>query len=490
MKKIKKVLTIILSIAFILGITGPAPTFAATDPVLGATATFSIIAQTAITGTGTISGDVGLNSTGAGITGLTGAMVSGTIYSTDGVAPGLAILNPTVQANLSTANGNISGQTSTDSIGPVLDGLVVTPGVHDIGAGRLNGGILTLDGSGIYIFRASSDFISSGSIALTNGARACDVYWQVNTLATINGTSFVGTIIAGTGVHFGNNVALNGRALALGGDVTLLNNTISGPTCAVPDPDPDPATLHVIKTVINNNGGTAIASDFTIDVSGTNVSPSSFSGSAAGVDVTLDAGSYAVTETSLPGYLQSGSSGCSGTIAAGETKTCTMTNDDIANATVIVGIPVVPPLIHVTKIPNPLVLYPEGGMVTYTNKVTNPGIVALSNVHLIDDKCSPVKYVSGDTNSNSKLDITETWTYTCSTNLTKTTVNTVTASGDANGLTARDFAIATVVVTAVPKLPNTGLPPNENDTPWNIIIPAGIFAILTIFYFTQKKQTA
>ena len=135
-------------------------------------------------------------------------------------------------------------------------------------------------------------------------------------------------------------------------------------------------------------------------------------------------------------------------------------------------------------------LYPEGGMVTYTNKVTNPGIVALSNVHLIDDKCSPVKYVSGDTNSNSKLDITETWTYTCSTNLTKTTVNTVTASGDANGLTARDFAIATVVVTAVPKLPNTGLPPNENDTPWNIIIPAGIFAILTIFYFTQKKQTA
>jgi hypothetical protein len=234
MKKINKVSTVILSIALILGIAGPTTTFAATDPGLGATATFSIVAQTAITGTGTISGDVGLNSTGAGITALTPAMVDGTIYSTNGVAPSTAILNPNVQANLSSANGNISGQGSTASIGPALDGLTLTPGVYDIGAGRLNGGVLTLDGPGIYIFRASSDLVSSGSINLTNGARACDVYWQVNTLATINGSSFVGTIIAGTGVHFGANVALNGRALALGGDVTLLNNTISGPTCATP----------------------------------------------------------------------------------------------------------------------------------------------------------------------------------------------------------------------------------------------------------------
>lgn len=151
MKKINKVSTVILNIALILGIAGPTTTFAATDPGLGATATFSIVAQTAITGTGTISGNVGLNSTGAGITALTGAMVGGTIYSTDGVAPGLTILAPAVQANLSTANGNISGQGSTASIGPVLDGETRTPGVYDIGAGRLNGGVLTLNGPGIYI---------------------------------------------------------------------------------------------------------------------------------------------------------------------------------------------------------------------------------------------------------------------------------------------------------------------------------------------------
>lgn len=689
----KKISTVVLGLAFVLGIAGPTATFAATDPGLGAAATFSIVAQTAITGSGTISGDVGLNSTGAGITALTDPMVGGTIYSTDGVAPSTAILNPNVQANLSTANGNISSQAATASIGPVLDGEIRTPGVYDIGAGRLNGGVLTLNGAGIYIFRASSDLISSGSISLTNGARACDVYWQVNTLATINGSSFIGTIIAGTGVHFGNNVALNGRALALGGDVTLLNNTISGPTCA-----PAPGTLNVIKTVINNNGGTAVASDFTLNVTGTNVSQSSFVGSTTGVSVTLDAGSYSVTEPVVPaGYLQTGSGDCSGTIAAGQTKTCTITNDDIApqlivnkivindnggtkvianfplfldgasmtsgvsgtttiglhtvsettasgytstigghcaangtitlalgdvktctitnddiapvvpgpsvsaggasgavystpmpplidvvkvpsplalpkgagrvkytytlrnigtvpinnvtmvgdtcspitmisgdtggagavldvneswvytcsttltkthtnivtatgwangisatdiaNATVVVGIPVVPPLIHVTKVPNTFVFSAGGGMVTYTNKVTNPGTVALRNVRLVDDKCGPVKYVSGDRNRNSRLDTTETWTYTCSAKLTKTTVNTVTASGEANGLTARDFAIATVVVNAaVPKLPNTGLPPGENFTPWNVIVPAGIFGALVFCCFARRKQ--
>jgi hypothetical protein len=154
----------------------------------------------------------------------------------------------------------------------------------------------------------------------------------------------------------------------------------------------------------------------------------------------------------------------------------------------------VPPLIHVTKVPSPLTLLAGGGMVTYTNKVTNPGTVPLSNVKLTDDKCSPVKYISGDTNGNSKLDTTETWTYTCRTNLTKTTVNTVTASGEANGLTAKDFAIATVVVAApnvaaAPKLPNTGIGPDEKSIPWNIVIPAGIFAISIFFYFTRRKQT-
>src|SRR3990167_5705296 len=159
MQKTNKFSATILGIALLFGVAAPTTTHAATDPGLGAAESFSVIAQTAITGTGTISGDVGLNSTGAGITDLTDAMVGGTIYSTDGVAPSTAILSASVQANLSTANGDISGQGSTASISPALDGETRSTGVYDIGAGRLNGGVLTLDGPGIYIFRASSDFI-------------------------------------------------------------------------------------------------------------------------------------------------------------------------------------------------------------------------------------------------------------------------------------------------------------------------------------------
>src|SRR3989339_812368 len=171
---------------------------------------------------------------------------------------------------------------------------------------------------------------------------------------------------------------------------------------------------------------------------------------------------------------------------------------DIANATVIVGIPVVPPLIHVTKVPSPLTLPADGGIVTYTNKVTNPGTEPLSNVQLTDNKCGPVNYISGDANNDSKLDPAETWTYTCQTNLTETTVNTITASGEANGLIARDNAIATVIVspvvptpdTVVPKLPNTGLHADEKNIPWYGVILSGIFGILILSYFSRRKQTS
>ncbi|HBD05096.1 TPA: hypothetical protein DCZ32_01405, partial [Candidatus Uhrbacteria bacterium] len=161
---------------------------------------------------------------------------------------------------------------------------------------------------------------------------------------------------------------------------------------------------------------------------------------------------------------------------------------DIASATVIVGLPVVPPLIHITKVPSPLALLAGGGKVTYTKKVSNPGTVALSNVHVADDKCSPLKYISGDTNSDLKLDTTETWTYTCQTNLTKTTTNTAIATGEANGLTARDFAIATVVVAgAAPSLPKTGIINTEN-----ILIPftilSVVFSILIFLYFKKANK--
>lgn len=106
-------------------------------------------------------------------------------------------------------------------------------------------------------------------------------------------------------------------------------------TCTVTNDD-KPATLTVIKHVINDNGGNAVAGDFMMNVTGTNVSSSSFSGSESGVSVTLDAGSYSVDEDSFGGYTKSLGANCSGSIAIGQSKTCIITNNDIASTITLI----------------------------------------------------------------------------------------------------------------------------------------------------------
>jgi len=93
------------------------------------------------------------------------------------------------------------------------------------------------------------------------------------------------------------------------------------------------ATITVVKHVVNDNSGTKDAHDFTLTINGVTVpGGSSFAGSEAGTTkIVTTLGSYSVTESSVTGYAQtSASAGCSGTIAAGEHKTCTVTNDDVA----------------------------------------------------------------------------------------------------------------------------------------------------------------
>ena len=99
-------------------------------------------------------------------------------------------------------------------------------------------------------------------------------------------------------------------------------------TCTITNND-QPAHLTVIKHVVNDDGGSAAASAFQMDVTGTDVSDSHFAGSEAGQTVSLDAGSYSVDESGGPsGYTKSASAGCAGTIAPGGSATCTITNND------------------------------------------------------------------------------------------------------------------------------------------------------------------
>jgi hypothetical protein len=107
-------------------------------------------------------------------------------------------------------------------------------------------------------------------------------------------------------------------------------------TCTVTNDDIQPK-LVVIKHVINDNGGTATAADFTMSVTGTSPTPASFPGAESpGTTVALDAGSYSVGEAGPSGYARSDSADCSGSIAVGETKTCTVTNNDIKPKLIVI----------------------------------------------------------------------------------------------------------------------------------------------------------
>lgn len=256
MKKMKLQLVTVMVIASLLLAGVSANVFArplnADAPSIGAANSFSVLGFTAVTNTGatTTSGDVGVWS-GTSITGLTDIVVGGAVHQTDGIAQ-------QAQADASAAVGSMTSQAATSPLLGALDSLTLVPGVYDIGAGSLGGGVLTLNGPGVYIFRASSSLTTAGSVNLINGARACDVFWYVPTQANLVSGSFVGTIIAGTGVVFGSGVSLDGRALAIGGNVTLINDNITGPSCASA---PASAATAVVVSSLPSSGGAPLQSE-------------------------------------------------------------------------------------------------------------------------------------------------------------------------------------------------------------------------------------
>lgn len=176
-----------------------------------------------------------------------------------------------------------------------------------------------------------------------------------------------------------------------------------------------------------------------------------------------------------------------------------------AHSAVVVGSNNPPPLVsvvNVTKVALPLSLPAEGGDITFTYKVNNPGVIPLSDVTVTDDKCSPVSGKLGDTNVNNLLDIHEVWVYTCTMALKQTTTNTVHVTAFSNGLKAVGEATITVRVgppipgfpdlnipgfpgQEVPGFPETGAHLNFKIIIWSTL--AGLSAALIAFFILTRK---
>ena len=226
-----------LFIAVALGIAGSflgANSAAAQQaPVgLGTAASFAVLAGTTVTNTGpsVISGDVGV-SPGTAVVGFPpGVVNSGTIHAADAVAA-------QAQADVTTAYNDAAGRSTTATVTADLAGQTLVSGVYT-GATLGLTGTVTLDAQGdpnaVFIFQAASTLITASSsvVALTNGADACNVYWQVGSSATLGTNStFVGTVLALTSVTATTSATINGRLLARNGAVTLDSNVITSSAC-------------------------------------------------------------------------------------------------------------------------------------------------------------------------------------------------------------------------------------------------------------------
>jgi hypothetical protein len=228
---------------------------------LGTANSFAVLAGSTVTNTGVshIGGDVGV-SPGSAVTGFPpGIVTGGSIHAADMVAAG-------AQSDLTTAYNNAAGLSPSGSIGPFIGaGQTLTPGVYDDATTSLEvGGSLTLDAQGdpsaVWVFQASSSLItdSASNVILTNGAQACNVFWQVTSSATLGTHShFQGSILALTSITVTTGDTVVGRALARNGAVTLDTDRITAPGCA---PTATPSATTVTPTGTGTGTGTGTAS--------------------------------------------------------------------------------------------------------------------------------------------------------------------------------------------------------------------------------------
>src|SRR5450759_2162967 len=236
-------------------------TQAYSSPVpLGTASTFAVLGGTTVTNatTSLITGDAGV-SPGTELTGFRTDI--NTITGPGTVTYGLGIVEGTIYAG-----GPVAAQAHTDAtiayqylmaqvpttqysnIVNQLDGLTLTPGVYNFpsSADLLVNGTLTLDFQGnsnaLFIFQLGSTLVTkagSNVVAINTGNSDClgsNVFWAVGSSATIDGDSFIGTVIANTTItmayiieNTSDAINVAGRLLALHGEVTMVNSIIS--TC-------------------------------------------------------------------------------------------------------------------------------------------------------------------------------------------------------------------------------------------------------------------
>ncbi len=199
--------------------------------LLGSAADFAVLGASTVTNAGptSIYGDIGV-APGTAITGLGSVTQVGTVHAGDAIAA-LANFDAARAATaLSTRpfDVDLSGQ-DLGSLGPLA------PGIYRFASAAQLTGTLTLDYTGSsrkpFIFQIGSTLTtaSNASVEVIGGDAHSGLFWIVGSAATLGtGTQLAGNVIAATSITLNSGAdILCGRAIALGGAVTLGSNRVS-----------------------------------------------------------------------------------------------------------------------------------------------------------------------------------------------------------------------------------------------------------------------
>ena len=207
----------------------------------------------------------------------------------------------------------------------------------------------------------------------------------------------------------------------------------------------DITTLTVIKHVVNNDQTeNKSAADFTMHVSGTDVSDPDFPGAESpGTTVTLDPGAFSVSEDPMTGYSAIFTGDCAGVIAAGQNLTCTVENNDNPPPTPETGqLTVIKTVEGGNKTVNDFPLFVDGMSITSGLATTTS-----ASSHTVSETSDPdySAVFSGDCNSSGVVNVPAGGSASCTITNTRDvgtiTVHKVVNNNEVGTKSAADFSL-------------------------------------------------
>ncbi len=231
---------ILCAVAACVALLCPTLASATSMSILGSAQSFAVLGYAGVTNahvadnpTTQVYGNVGVDP--GPLTAITGFYPDGTVSGGSIYGPGGVSLN--ARNDVTTAYYYLASLSGTSLTGENLGGgRTITPGVYTMtDSTALLNGALTLDATGVpnarFVFNLAAA-LTTGTDAVVNvigGDPGTEVYWKIGSSATLGpNTTFAGNILAYASVTLNATAEiLCGRAFALTGSVTLIDNLIS-----------------------------------------------------------------------------------------------------------------------------------------------------------------------------------------------------------------------------------------------------------------------